>query len=299
MRVYKIEMGKKLNLGSNLCATIGNFDGVHKAHQLLINECNKIGEKSVIITFYPHPLCVLKTNFKYNFLTNLNRKIDLIRNLGADYLLVIEFNRTTALTRKDEFINYLKSIGITSIVCGKDTFFGYKNEGTISDLKKEFNVKVIDDLYVNDLKVSSSNIKNLLEEGKIELANKLLGRNYMIEGVVVEGFHNGEKLGYRTANLDILGNVPPKNGVYAVNIIYNKKRFLGMCNVGYNPTIGKLNTLKLETHIFNFDKMIYGEEIKVEFISYIREETKFNSLDELKNQLKTDMDFIKKNFKAQ
>lgn len=297
MRVYKIEIGKKLNLGSNLCATIGNFDGVHKAHQLLINECKKNGEKSVVITFYPHPLCVLKTNFNYCFLTNLNRKINLIRKLNPDYLIIIEFTRTTALTRKDEFIDYLKSIGITSIVCGKDTFFGYKNEGTISDLEKEFNVKVIDDLYVDDLKVSSSNIKKLLEEGKIELANKLLGRNYMIEGVVVEGFHNGEKLGYRTANLDILGNVPPKNGVYAVNVLYNKKKYLGMCNVGYNPTIGKLNTLKLETHIFNFDQMIYGEEIKVEFLSYIRKETKFSSLDELKEQLKKDKEAIYKKYK--
>ena len=294
MRVYKVEIGKKLNLGSNLCATIGNFDGVHKAHQALINECEKIGEKSVVITFYPHPLCVLRTNFNYCFLTNLNRKINLIRKLNPDYLVIIEFTRTTALTRKDEFINYLKTLGVSSIVCGKDTHFGYKNEGSISDLEKEFKVKVIDDLYVDDLKVSSSNIKILLESGEIELANKLLGRNYMIEGVVVEGFHNGEKLGYRTANLDILGNVPPKNGVYAVNVIHDKKKYLGMCNVGYNPTIGKLTTLKLETHIFDFDKMIYGEEIKVEFLSYIRSETKFNSLDELKNQLKLDKELIMK-----
>lgn len=298
MRVIKTDLKRKLKLGSNLCATIGNFDGVHLAHQQLINECKKIGEKSVVITFYPHPITVLKTNFKYCFLTALDWKIDIIRKINPDYLIIINFTRETALTKKDEFINYLKNLGVCKIVCGKDTHFGYKNEGSISDLRNYFDVKVIDDLYIDNMKVSSSNVKSLLEEGKIKEANKLLGRNYTIEGVVVEGFHNGEKLGYRTANLDILGNVPPKRGVYAVNVIYNKKKYLGMCNVGYNPTIGKLDVLKLETHIFNFDKMIYGEVIKVEFVDYIREETKFNSLDELKNQLKTDKSNINSNYKC-
>ena len=288
MRIIKTDLGKKIKLGTNLCATIGNFDGVHKGHQALINECKKIGEKSVVITFYPHPITVLKTNFNYCFLTALEWKTEIIRNLGADYLIIVNFTRETALTKKDDFIKWLKDLGIKSIVCGTDTSFGYKNEGTISDLKANFNVKVIDDLFIDNIKVSSSNVKKLLEEGNIKQANKLLGRCYTIEGVVVEGFHNGEKLGYRTANLDILGNVPPKKGVYAVNVIHDKKKYLGMCNVGYNPTIGKLTQLKLETHIFNFDKMIYGDIIKIQFIDYIREETKFNNLDELKNQLKND-----------
>ena len=253
MRVLKIELGKKLNLGNNLTAAIGNFDGVHLAHQRLIEEAKKMGEKSVVITFYPHPLTVLKTNFKYCFLTALNWKIELIRRLNPDYLLIINFTRETAITRKNEFIDYLKSIGVKSIVCGKDTHFGFKNEGSIEDLKENFNVKVIDDLFINGIKVSSSTVKNLVENGNIKEANMLLGRCYTIEGVVIEGFHNGEKLGYRTANLDILGNVPPKRGVYAVHVIYNKKKYLGMCNVGFNPTIGKLTTLKLETHIFDFD----------------------------------------------
>ena len=297
MRIYKIELGKKLKLGKNLCATIGNFDGVHLAHQKLINECKQIGEKSVVITFYPHPITVLKTNFKYCFLTALEWKIELIKRINPDFLLIVNFTRETAKMRKEEFMDYLKEIGVTSIVCGKDTYFGFKNEGTIEDLKQNFNVNVIDDLYVNDMKVSSSNVKKLLEEGKIKEANSLLGRNYTIEGVVVEGFHNGEKLGYRTANLDILGNVPPKRGVYAVNVIYNKKSYLGMCNVGFNPTIGKLETLKLETHIFDFDKMIYGESIKVQFIDFLREERKFDSLDDLKNQLYKDKNYIYDNYR--
>lgn len=297
MRVYKIELGKKLKLGKNLCATIGNFDGVHLAHQKLINECKKIGEKSVVITFYPHPITVLKTNFKYCFLTALEWKIELIKRINPDFLLIVNFTRETAKMRKEEFIEYLKEIGVTSIVCGNDTYFGFKNEGTISDLKENFNVTVIDDLYVGDMKVSSSNVKSLLEEGKIKEANSLLGRNYTIEGVVVEGFHNGEKLGYRTANLDILGNVPPKRGVYAVNVIHNKKKYLGMCNVGFNPTIGKLTTLKLETHIFDFDKMIYGESIKVQFIDFLRKERKFDSLDDLKNQLYIDKNYIYDNYR--
>ena len=297
MRILKIELGKKLNLGKNVCATIGNFDGVHLAHQKLINECKRIGEKSVVITFYPHPITVLKTNFKYCFLTALDWKIDLIKRINPTYLLIVNFTRETAVMRKNEFMDYLKSIGVTSIVCGKDTFFGFKNEGTIEDLKENFNVTVIDDYYVDGMKVSSSNVKKLLEEGKIREANSLLGRNYTIEGVVVEGFHNGEKLGYRTANLDILGNVPPKRGVYAINVIYNKKSYLGMCNVGFNPTIGKLDTLKLETHIFDFEKMIYGENIKVQFIDYLREERKFESLDDLKNQLYADKKYIYDNYR--
>lgn len=297
MRVIKTDLKKKINLGTNLCATIGNFDGVHKAHQTLINECKKIGEKSVVITFYPHPITVLKTNFNYCFLTALEWKTEIIRKLGADYLIIINFTRETALTKKEDFIKWLKDLGVKSIVCGLDTSFGYKNEGKISDLKANFNVKVIDDLFIDNIKVSSSNVKKLLEEGNILEANKLLGRCYTIEGVVVEGFHNGEKLGYRTANLDILGNVPPKKGVYAVNVIHDKKKYLGMCNVGYNPTIGKLTTLKLETHIFNFDKMIYGDIIKIEFIDYIREETKFSSLDDLINQLYNDKMHINDNYR--
>ena len=298
MRVIKTDFGKKIKIGSNLCATIGNFDGVHLAHQALINKCKEKGEKSVVITFYPHPITVLKTNFNYCFLTALDWKIEIIRKLNPDYLIIINFTRETATTKKCDFIKWLKDLGITKIVCGKDTHFGYKNEGSINDLKEYFDVEVIDDLFINNLKVSSSNIKSLLEDGKVKEANSLLGRCYTIEGVVVEGFHNGEKLGYRTANLDILGNVPPKRGVYAVYVRYNNKKYLGMCNVGYNPTIGKLDTLKLETHIFNFNKMIYGEQIKVQFIDYIREETKFSSLDELKRQLKEDKITINTNYKC-
>lgn len=296
MRVIKCEIGKKLNLGSNLAVTIGNFDGVHLGHQSLIKKCKEVGEKSVVITFYPHPSCILKTNFKYYFLTAMNRKIELIRKINPDYLLIVDFNRKAALTRKDDFIKWLKELNVTSVICGKDTSFGYKNEGKISDLESKFNVYVMDTLTYENERISSSNVKALLEKGEIKKANKLLGRCYTIEGLVVEGFHNGEKLGFRTANLDILGNVPPKNGVYAVNVIYKNKKYLGMCNIGFNPTIGKLKSLKLETHIFGFNKIIYGEEIKVEFIDYIREETMFYSLDELKKQLEKDMQYIKNNF---
>lgn len=297
MRIIKCKIGQKLNLGNNLAATIGNFDGVHKGHQSLINKCKEVGEKSVVITFNPHPSCILKTNFKYYFLTSLTRKIDLIKEINPNYLLIVEFSRNAALTSKEYFINWLKSMNIKTIVCGSDYHFGYKNSGSIADLEKEFNLIVMDNLVYNNERISSSNVKRLLEEGKVNIAKELLGRYYSISGLVVEGYHNGEKLGYRTANLDILGNVPPKSGVYAVYVTYNKKKYLGMCNIGYNPTIGKLKELKMETHIFDFNKIIYGEEINIEFIQYIREETKFTSLDELKNALESDLKYIKNNFK--
>lgn len=297
MRVINGRIGSKINFGEDVSITIGNFDGVHIGHQMLIKKTIETGKTSVIMTFNPHPNCIIKTNFPYYFLTSLDKKIEIIRKYNPDYLYVIDFDRKAATTSKEDFILWLKHLGVKHIICGEDCRFAYKGEGSLIDLKNNFDCVTMKTLFDNDKRISSSYIKELLEKGNVEKASKMLGRFYSIEGRVVEGFHNGEKLGFRTANLDILGNVPPKNGVYGVYVTYNGKKYIGMCNIGYNPTIGKLKTLKLETHIFDFDKMIYGDDINISFVKYIREENKFQSVDELKKQLSKDFENIKNNLK--
>lgn len=297
MRVVYGKIKSKKHFGDDVCVTIGNFDGIHLGHQALINKCKEIGKTSVVITFNPHPACIIRRDFKYNFLTPMNKKIDIIRGLNPDYLFIVDFDMECAGCRKKEFMDWLKSMNVRSIVCGSDWHFAFKKEGTIEDLKEYgFNVCTLPDLIIDGKRVSSTRVKELISDGNIKQANKLLNRRYFIEGIVVPGNHQGKKIGFPTANIDIFGNKAPKLGVYAVHVKFDGKRYLGMCNIGHNPTFNYSINERLEVNIFGFNGDLYGKNIKIAFIDFIRDEKKYSSKKELIEELKKNKEYIKNNY---
>ena len=196
---------------------------------------------------------------------------------------------------KENFIkDYLEDLNINKVFIGQDFTFGYKGEGNYLTLEKHFNTKVIDFINFNNQKISSSNIISLILSGQIDQANYQLGRYYSIKGKVIHGLANGRKINFPTANLKLSFNYPiPKNGVYASLIKIDNKLYSSMSNIGTHPTIDELNAPLVETNIFDFNQDIYSKYVEVFFINKIREEQKFNSLDELKDQLSKDRDSIK------
>ncbi|RIA75955.1 riboflavin kinase/FMN adenylyltransferase [Anaeroplasma bactoclasticum] len=271
-----------------LCCAVGNFDGVHLGHQMLINEAKNHSLKSAVLTFYPHPSVFLKKIKNYPLLTPMNIKQDIIESLGVDYLIIFEFNDEIAKYSKDEFIDIMKRLNIKSVVCGYDFTFGYKALGNVSDLKNNFMVYVIPKYVLDDVRVSSSYIRELLSYGNIYDAKRFLGRDYTIRGRVIYGSMQGRLIGFPTANVFHDGYFLPRNGVYFVSVLYKNKKYYGMCNIGHNPTFNFQTELRVEVHIFDMDLDIYDEVIDVSFLKEIRDEKKFQSIDELKCQLLKD-----------
>ncbi len=276
----------------DICAAIGNFDGVHLGHQKLIQECKRVcklkGYKSALLTFYPHPSVFLKKMENYPLVTPLEIKTDIVSRLGLDYLIVVEFTEEVKNMTKEEFIASLKFMNIKACVCGYDFTFARMAEGTISDLKQEFEFYEVKKYVFDDVRVSTTYIRELLADGNVTEAMKLLGRPHTIRGKVKFGDQNGRIIGYPTANVDYKNAFLPKNGVYFVNVIINGVYYLGMCNLGHHPTFEFSNNIKMEVNIFNFDEDIYDETIDVLFIKRIRDEQRYNSVEELKKQLRID-----------
>ncbi len=288
MKSIYIKDKKFTSLPEPVCAAIGNFDGVHLGHQKLIEECKKHGYKSAVLTFYPHPSVFLKKIPNYPLVTPLEKKTDVISKMGIDYLIVVEFNEEIASMPKEEFIEAMHQMNIKACVCGYDFTFARRAEGNISDLAKEFEFYEIKKYILNDVRVSTTYIRELLSTGNIEEANRLLGRQFSIRGNVIYGLQNGRVLGFPTANVDYKNFYLPKNGVYFVNVIVDGEPYLGMANIGHNPTIDYQDKIRLEVNIFGLDEDIYGENIEVYFIKRIRDEKRFESKEELLKQLKRD-----------
>ncbi len=288
MKSIYIKDKKFIKLPEPVCAAIGNFDGVHLGHQKLIEESKKHNLKSAVLTFYPHPSVFLKKIPNYPLVTPLEKKTDILSKMGIDYLIVVEFNEEIASMPKEEFIDALHQMNIKACVCGYDFTFGKKAEGNITDLAKEFEFYEIKKYILDDVRVSSTYIRELISLGNIEEANRLLGRQYSIRGNVIYGLQNGRIIGFPTANIDYKNFFLPKNGVYFVNVIVEGIPYLGMANIGHNPTIEYQDNIRLEVNIFGLDEDIYGENIEVYFIKRIRDEKRFKSKEELIKQLKND-----------
>lgn len=270
--------------------SVGVFDGVHIAHNVIINEITK-KRPSLIISFHPHPSEIIYKN-KISLLTPDKEKIDILEKLGIDYLFIIEFNNKIAKIEAEDFIDWLfKYIKPKLFVIGFNHHFGYQNKGDYNlllNLSKKYNyeVKKIDPIYVEGHIVSSSAIRNLIKEGSIEHANKLLGRYFSFSSKVISGNKIGTKLNYPTANLIYpKDKLLPKSGTYAVYIEYNNKKYKGMLSIGEMPTFNKFS---VEVHIFDFNENLLNKEIKVEFVKYIRENVHFSNIEKLRQQLKKD-----------
>jgi riboflavin kinase/FMN adenylyltransferase len=290
---------KEVPFIGNVAITIGNFDGVHLGHvqifRTLLSEHEK-GLQSMVMTFWPHPRQVLTGKSDMRFLTSMEEKTSLLRTLGIQHLLIVPFDRSFAEIHAEDFIKniLIERIGVRKIFLGYDHHFGKNREGNIAFLKQfaptyGFEVQEIPRQTIDHLAISSTLIRKYLEEGVPEAAHTLLGRNYSLSGVVVEGKKLGRTIGFPTANIEIpfKEKLIPKQGVYAIFVHVNGKKHKGMMNIGYRPTLDG-HTLSLEAHIFDFSEPIYGQTISIEFVHYLREEQKFSSLDALKMQLQMD-----------
>lgn len=282
--------------------TVGTFDGVHIGHQQIIGELNRLKEeknlRSILITFDPHPQIVLRNRSKdVKLLTSTEEKLELLKKFPLDTVYIINFSKEFAATPAETFFTdyIVNRIGLNDLVIGYDHMFGKNREGSIETVnalsnKFGFSVHKVPEFKIDDKNISSTEIRSLLEQGDVNAAKFFLGRFYEIEGTVVPGAKRGRELGYPTANIKINDDNKqiPKNGIYAVEVFYNNDIFRGMMSIGHNPTVNDTDEIFLEVNIFNFNKDIYGEKIKIRFVEYIREEVKFNSLEELTKKLDED-----------
>ena len=280
----------------------GFFDGVHSGHRLVINtllaEAKARGEESVVVTFWPHPRVTLQkdaTNFR--LLTSRSRRDARLKELGVDRLETINFSREFSTLSALDYIRMLRDgYGCTELVLGYDTRFGSEQAGpqTIAMLARGEGMDAVITPPVcapdSDIPVSSTLIRAALEEGDTPLAASLIGRPFEMEGVVISGNHLGRTIGFPTANMAIADPLLliPCGGVYHSTVTVRGVTYEGMTNIGTRPTVGGSGALTVETHIFGFDEMIYGEQIMVGFLERIRDERRFPSLDALRTQLKAD-----------
>lgn len=291
------------NKECNNFIALGSFDGLHYGHLSLIRKTVKLAKenngKSMVFTYKNHPKTLVKPKDAPKLIMNLETKINYLEEEGIDVVILREFTKDFMEISAEEFIGLLcKTYNVKGIIVGFNFKFGYKNLGNIELLKSleekyGYKLYVMEPYKLEEEVVSSTRIREAISNGKVEIAAKMLLKPYSLNGKVIYGKQIGRTIGIPTANLDYNNDmVIPEKGVYYTNVEYNGEKFKGLTSVGYNPTVnGK--ELTVETYILNFNKMIYGEEIKVYFIERIREEIKFNSLDELVNQIEKDKDFIK------
>jgi riboflavin kinase/FMN adenylyltransferase len=292
----------------NPVLTIGNFDGVHKGHLVLFDmvkeRAKAIGGQSAVMTFDPHPIKIMGPGNGPPLITPTTQKLNLIRNAGMDVILCIPFTRQFASISAQDFVQdiLLDKIGIREIVVGYDYTFGSGRRGNITLLRQlggqlGFLVHVVEPIHIDSELVSSTSIRNLIQEGNLTEARKFLGRAYQISGTVIRGKNRGGRLlGFPTANLRLIDELIPKRGVYAVTVNINDETYYGVTNIGYNPTFGD-NALSVETHLLDFTGDILGKTINVNFIQRLRDEETYATLKDLSDQIARDIVEAKRLFR--
>lgn len=288
----------EIKLSKSTIATIGTFDGIHIGHQKILNSLVRFGKenslKSVVITFDPHPRKIINKINSIELINTIEEKKEKLKTLGIDYLIIQKFDEKFSETEANKFVEILKNnINIEKLIVGYDHRFGKNRNADINDLKKygkelNFEVIEIDALEIEEVNISSTKIRLAIKDGNIRLANSYLGYNFFLSGKVVKGHSRGKELGFPTANLRIEENkIIPKNGVYLIKSKIDNQNIYGMMNIGYNPTFNN-KSKKIETHFFNLNKNLYGKIIKIELLEYIREEKRFETVDDLIQRLKLD-----------
>ncbi|SEH62191.1 riboflavin kinase / FMN adenylyltransferase [Paenimyroides aquimaris] len=290
--------------------TLGTFDGMHIGHQAILNKLKlqkKIyGYQTLVLTFFPHPRMVLKTDHQISLLNTIDERIKQIENFGIDHLVVQEFTQEFANLSAEEFVKKIlvDQFNIGKIIIGYDHRFGKNRSADIHDLikfgnKYHFDVEQISAEELNDVSVSSTKIRKALTEGDVALAKTYLGYPYTVSGKVVSGKQLGRTIGYPTANVQVVEDYKliPAIGVYVVGVTVKGRDLYGMLSIGTNPTVGGIEKT-IEVNIFDFNDDIYNEEITIHFLTKIRNEENFGSVDLLIEALKKDetysRNFIKK-----
>lgn len=301
MKIYRHI--NEVEFSNDRVITVGTFDGVHTGHHTILEKMRDIAKsnniESMVITFEPHPQLIVKSPLKKNIklLTTTDEKIELLEKHGIDSVLIIEFTKEFSLTSPEVFIEdiLLKKIGMSNFLIGYDHLFGKDRKGNydlLQHIGSRYNFKIerLTAHQEDNIIVSSTQIRNLICEYQVEEANKLLGYNYFLNGKVVLGNQLGRKIGFPTLNIkqDNEYKLMPANGVYLTAVYYHDKKYYGMGNIGVRPTLTDDKVPTLEINLFDFDDDIYGQEVKAEFIKFIRPEKKFPSVDELIEQLHKD-----------
>lgn len=286
--------------------TIGNFDGVHKGHQALFHQvmekADEIGGTSIAITFEPHPLRALGISSP-PLITRYDQKKELIEKTGIDVLICIPFDRSFAAITAHDFIEKIlvNKIGMKGIIIGPDYTFGRDRTGSIDLLKsqgKRLGFETIVSPWINDTntgieRISSTRIREIVMEGKVDQAMKYLGRHYQIRGKVIRGRkRGGSQLGFPTANIKLYDELCPKLGVYAVTVETCKGLFSGVANIGFSPTFGD-QMFTIEVHILDFNDDLYDTRLRINLVARLRDEKKFSSIEQLSEQIKKDVEIAK------
>lgn len=282
---------------------LGSFDGLHLGHMKLIKGCIEIAKAneaySMVYTFRNHPRTVVNPDFVPKLLMSNDTKLDILNRAGIDITCLAEFNTELMKLSPEEFVlKLLNNFSMSGVIVGFNYKFGYKNTGNV-DLLKElsikygFSVTVITPHNDSNGLISSSRIRSLLEQGEIEDANKLLYEPFKLSGKVIDGKKLGRKIGYPTANILVEKCYAiPKVGVYYTMVRHNNTLYKGMTNIGFNPTVSSDNTIKIETFILDFNGNIYNDNIELFFINRIRDEVKFDSIEELILQMNKDCGYV-------
>lgn len=280
--------------------TIGTFDGVHIGHTKIINQLITISLKnnltSILLSFFPHPKMVLQNDNELKLINTIQEKEGLLNSLNLDYLIIKEFTKEFSRLSALEFVRdiLVNKLNAKHIIIGYDHHFGRNRTANIEQLKEfgelyDFKVTEILAQDIDDIAISSTKIRKALINGEIKLANKFLGYNFFFNGDVVHGNNIGKTISFPTANIkvDQPYKLIPKNGVYIVKTIIDNQTTFGMMNIGYNPTFNRKQK-SIEIHFLNFNKNIYHKNLTIEMIMRIRNEIKFNSVEDLKKQLEQD-----------
>lgn len=303
---------REIDYDGNSAITVGTFDGIHTGHLQIIKKLNSIKEekglRSVLVTFEPHPQVVLKNKAtEVKILTTFEEKLQILSGLNLDIVIVIEFTKEFSNTSAEDFYEkyLIGKIGLHDLVLGYDHMFGKNREGNLETLKllsKKYNFAVdqVKEFQIDGEHTSSTAIRRFLNDGNVKKAATVLGRYYSLSGTVIDGKKLGKELGFPTANItvDSVYKLIPKIGIYAVEIWIDEKKYYGMMSIGKNPTVSSDDEIKLEVNIFEFSGDIYGKNIRINFIEYIRDEIKFENIEELKKQMQGDRKEVKKIIEA-
>lgn len=295
---------ENIEFNKDTVVTVGTFDGVHLGHNEIISRLLsfKGSLRTCLVTFHPHPQHILgNKNPQLKLLTSIKERIEIFSSLGLDSILVVPFTREFSELSAEEFIKDIicNKLGISKFLIGYDHSFGKNREGNYNLLKKlsnelEFDVERIEaKTNKNEDIISSTKIRQALLNRELSIANQYLGWNYIVTGIVREGHKRGRTIGFPTANVipEDPNKLIPGNGAYVVKSNIDGNDYYGMANIGVRPTFLDNAQALLEVHFFDLDMNLYGKELKIEFLSYIREEKKFEVLDGLVNQLKSDKEY--------
>ena len=296
---------EKINISTVPCVVaLGTFDGFHLGHQDVIKTAWKYAKEHnyqlAVFTFANHPFSLIHPQLVPSALITPAEKISWLEKTGVDILLDIPFDNQLASLSPLEFINKLRELNFRCLVVGENFSFGHYGQGTIKTLQDfsgqmDFELLVRPLVKYNGTVVSSTEIRRLIKEGNIRLANIMLKRKYSISGIVVKGNQRGRTLDFPTANIELstADITVPHNGVYAVKVYMDGHLYNGMANIGVNPTFGDVDKIRLEVNIFDFHQQIYGKHITVRFCDFIRPEQRFGSIQQLIAQIKTDKNKIR------